>query len=212
MSEAPQRPERPQNYKRSAFHAGWGLFAVWLASTYLSPLGLSLVSGSFTLIAWSLELFKRKSTTGALLFERLFSSITHAHEAERINSATWYCSAVFISTLLFAPVAIIGAVLCLAVGDPMAGIIGRKFGHIKLVGKRTLEGTLAFTLSASLATWGLLTVRYPELSQPTLIALSGGLGAALAELLSGDMLDDNVSVPLASAASISLSISAFGGS
>ena len=210
MSDQLPGHERPQNFKRSAFHAGWGLFAVWLASSYLSPLGLMLVSGSFTLIAWSLELLKRTSERGAKLFELLFDSITHQHEAHQINSATWYCSAVFVSTLLFEPVAIIGSVLCLAVGDPMAGIIGRSIGRIKLVGRRTLEGTLAFTLSATLATSALFYLQYPSLTQPLLIALAGGLSAALAELLSGHWLDDNVSVPLTSATAISLSMSVLG--
>lgn len=198
--------ERPQNYKRSAFHALWGLFAVWLASTYLSAHGLIFVSGSFTLIAWSLELLKRKSDFGVRLFERLFASITHQHEINRINSATWYCSAVFISTLIFAPVAIITSVLCLAIGDPMAGIIGRKIGTIKLIGRRTLEGTLAFVLSASLSSWLYLMFQHPEFTRPIVIALVGGSSAALAELFSGHWLDDNVSVPLSAASAISLTI------
>jgi len=210
MSDQLPGHERPQNFKRSAFHAGWGLFAVWLASSYLSPLELTLVSGSFTVIAWGLELLKRTSARGARLFELLFNSITHKHEADQINSATWYCSAVFVSTLLFEPVAIIGSVLCLAVGDPIAGIVGRSIGRVKLIGRRTLEGTLAFTFSATLATWALLSLQYPSVTHPVLIALAGGGSAALAELLSGHWLDDNVSVPLTAAAGISLSMSVLG--
>jgi hypothetical protein len=43
-----------------------------------------------------------------------------------------------------------------------------------------------------------------------LIALAGGGSAALAELLSGHWLDDNVSVPLTAATGISLSMSVLG--
>ena len=70
--------ERPQNYKRSAFHAIWGLFAVWLALNYLSPLGLSLTSGAFTVTAWSLELMKRKSEAGAERFSLLLADAVAA--------------------------------------------------------------------------------------------------------------------------------------
>ena len=198
--------ERPQNYKRSAFHAIWGLFAVWLALNYLSPLGLSLTSGAFTVTAWSLELMKRKSEAGAERFERLFGSITHQHERERVSSATWYCSAVFISTLFFSPVAIIAGVLCLAVGDPAAGIIGRKWGRLRLIHRRTLEGCSAFIVSATLATWLLLSSQELALPSAHLVALAGGGSAALAELLSGHWLDDNLSVPLITAALIHASI------
>ena len=199
--------ERPQNLQRSAFHAAWGLFAVWLASTYLSPMGLIWVSGGFTLIAWSLELLKRVSERGAALFERLFGSITHQHERERVNSATWYCSAVFISTLLFSPTAVILSVLCLAVGDPIAGLIGRRYRRVRLIGRRTLEGTLAFALSASLVSWLYLKLQYPTLEPAPLIALAGASAAAIAELLSGSWLDDNLTVPLSAASAISAALS-----
>jgi len=206
-------PERPQNLKRSAFHALWGLFAVYLAERYLSPLGLRLVSGGFTLIAWGLEALKRSGARGEALFDALFGAITHPHERRRINSATWYCSAVFATTLLFDPRAVTLSVLCLAVGDPAAGFVGRRWGRVRLVGRRTLEGTLAFTLSATLAALALLLLAPPGAGPTALpagalgalwVAGAAGGAAALAELLSGRWLDDNLTVPLAAAAAATL--------
>lgn len=209
-SPASLGPERPQNLKRSAFHALWGLFAVYLAERYLSPLGLKVVAGSFTLTAWGLEALKRSGARGEALFDALFSAITHTHERHKINSATWYCSAVFVSTLLFSPRAITLSVLCLAVGDPAAGYVGRRWGRVRLIGRRTLEGSLAFTLSATLSALALLSVAHPEVRGPLWVAAAAGGAAALAELLSGRWLDDNLTVPLAAAAAATLALGAQG--
>ena len=202
MSEA-----RPQNLKRSAFHALWGLFAVFLAVRYLSAHELTLVSGAFTLIAWCLEGLKRSGVWGEALFEHLFGAITHASERDKINSATWYCSAVWVSTLLFEPLAITLSVLCLAVGDPMAGVIGRRYGRTKLLKGRSLEGTLSFVISATLASSALLSLTPHNIESAWSVALSCAVASAFAELLSGDWLDDNLTIPLigASAASWALS-------
>ena len=197
---------RPQNLKRSAFHALWGLFAVFLAVRYLNARELTLVSGAFTVTAWCLEGIKRSGVRGEALFERLFGAITHASERHKVNSATWYCSAVWASTLLFEPLAIVLSVLCLAVGDPMAGVIGRRYGRLKLLKGRSAEGTLSFVFSAALASRALLWLAHPEVEGAWGVALTCAVASALAELLSGDWLDDNLTIPLigASAASWAL--------
>jgi dolichol kinase len=209
MSETPPPslgPERPQNLKRSAFHAFWGLFAVYLAERYLRPIDLTIVSGSFTLFSWTVEGIKRLGPRGAALYDKLFGAITHTHERHKVNSATWYCTAVFISTLCFEPRAITLSVLCLAIGDPIAGLVGRRFGRIRLIGRRTLEGTLAFVLSASLAAFVLLQVAHPTVANAPLVSLCAGSAAALGELMSGPWLDDNLTIPLASAAAVTLAL------
>jgi dolichol kinase len=203
-------PERPQNLKRSAFHALWGLFAVYLAERYLSPLGLKVVAGSFTLTAWGLEALKRSGARGEALFDALFGAITHTHERHKINSATWYCSAVFLSTLLFSPRAITLSVLCLAVGDPAAGYVGRRWGRVRLIGRRTLEGSLAFAVTATLSASALLSWAHADVQGALWVASAAGCAGALAELLSGRWLDDNLTVPLAAAAAATLALGAQG--
>lgn len=44
-----------------------------------------------------------------------------------------------------------GGIVCVGVGDSLAALIGNAFGSIRMVGGKTLEGTLAFALGSSLA-------------------------------------------------------------
>ena len=86
------------------------------------------------------------------------------------------------------------AVAFLAVGDPVAGIVGGSLGRRRVWGK-SLEGTLACFLSC-LAIGALLgnTV----LSVGLLVIFAGSLCAALVELLPL-RLNDNLTIPIAAA-------------
>ena len=91
-------------------------------------------------------------------------------------------------------------------GDPVAGVVGRRWGRVRLIGRRTLEGSLAFTLSATLASLALLRLAHPDVEGPLLVAGAAGGAAALAELLSGRWLDDNLTVPLVAVAAASVAL------
>jgi dolichol kinase len=82
----------------------------------------------------------------------------------------------------------------------MAGLIGRRFGRIKLIHGRSLEGTLSFFVSGFAVSFGLLALIHPSvmISEALVIAAVASLFGAVAELFSL-RLDDNLSVPVASA-------------
>jgi len=77
------------------------------------------------------------------------------------------------------------------VSDTCAALVGKGIGRVKILGK-TLEGSLAFLLSALLIVWC-----YPHLNRfPGSLA---AVGAAVIELLPIDV-DDNFSIPLVAGA------------
>ena len=93
----------------------------------------------------------------------------------------------------------------LGVGDPVAGLIGRRWGRTKLVGGRSLEGSLAFVAAGGIAAAIALIAYYPTLSLGVIAALAftAALAGALAELLVRKV-DDNFSIPVAAGAGCSL--------
>ena len=93
------------------------------------------------------------------------------------------------------------AVVVLAVADPMAALVGRRFGCTHLYRGRTLEGSLAFVASGSLCSMAVLLGFYPSLGwgAALITALAASVAGAVTELVSG-RLDDNFSIPLAAAA------------
>ena len=129
----------------------------------------------------------------------MMGKLAHPHEAWRVNSATWYATACVILALIWnLPVASLG-IAVLGFADPAAAIIGRRYGRIKLVNGRTLEGTATFIAVGTLVAtpwlafvWGMA----PGLALK--LAFFGSLAGGIAELFSR-RVDDNLSIPVATA-------------
>ena len=102
------------------------------------------------------------------------------------------------------------AVLYTAVGDPSAAVMGQRFGRIRIVGNKTLEGSLAFAVAAGAIAIG---VGMTSTNVGLVAALAGVAAATIAELYSGrirvpiiGLLDDNLMVPLVAVTIMTLAI------
>ncbi len=210
-ADDPDKPARPINYNRSLFHAGSGVFALTLALAVLPLVQLVWVSGGFAVWSWSCEIARRVSPRANAVLMRGFKHVAHPSEWNRVNSATWYATAVFGLTLTGSLPLMVVPVAVLAFGDPAAGILGRKFGRTPLVHGRSLEGTSAFVVVGTLAGALTLALARPEygLFELLIVAGAAGLAGALAELFSRSV-DDNLSVPLAAFAATFTALSVLG--
>lgn len=188
---------RPTNWNRSFFHTGSGLAALaivlWLTNW------VPFIAVAFFTSAVVMETMRRVSPRANRLLMGLFSRVAHPHEAHRINSATWYATALVVLAFFAEPRASAVAVTVLAFADPAAGLVGRRLGRIRLVHGRSLEGSLTFVLVGALSGWVLLRLCYGAMTPNALaVALSAAVCGGLAELFSR-RLDDNLTVPLAAA-------------
>ncbi len=202
---------RPMNYRRNLMHAGFGALAVFLVAavpqTWLLP-----IAAGWTLLAWSLESTRRIwPGWNEWLMEHVFGKVAHPHEWSKINSATWYASALTLLALVDSLPAIVVAVAVLGFADPAAAIVGRRWGRVRLMHGRSLEGTTTFALVGTVAAAiGLLAVGFEaSLGAFVAVAVAGAVAGALGELFSL-RIDDNFSVPLASAAGTVVALSALG--
>ena len=210
-ADDPDKPARPINYTRSIFHAGSGVFSLVLALVLLPLDQLAWVAGGFAAWGWSAEIARRVSPRANAILMRGFKHVAHPSEWNRVNSATWYTTALFALTMTGSLPLMVVPVAVLAFGDPAAGILGRKFGRTPLVHGRSLEGTSAFVLFGSLTAGITLAIARPEFSllQVGIVAVAAGLAGALAELFSRSV-DDNLSVPAAAFAATFAALSLLG--
>jgi dolichol kinase len=203
---------RPANHTRSAVHALSGILAL-LALQHLVTTSRMMVflALAFAVWAWSMEIGRRQSPAVNRLLMKVFGPIAHPHEHHRVNSATWYCTALLALSLTASPMACSLAVIVLGIGDPAAALIGRRWGRTRLASGRSLEGSLGFVFAAALAACVTLGVYYPALGFGEMAALAFGaaFAGAIAELLTAG-LDDNLVIPLAAAAGATLVAAAFG--
>lgn len=195
---------RPTNHARSLWHLGSGLAVLGLVQLLPDRAWLSALSGAFAATAWSLEIARRMSERLNDRLMRFFRLVAHPHERYRVNSSTWYMTALFVLALFGTRLSQSLAVVVLAVADPAAGFIGRRFGRTRLLENRSLEGTLAFFVVGALCAFAVLSVLGPaSLSSRLFLAAVAGLAGAATELFSS-RLDDNFTIPIAVAAAVTL--------
>lgn len=196
---------RPTNYTRSFFHVCSAVGSALLVQHVLSPRGMIWVAGAFTAAGWTMEISRRHSALANRLLMGVFKHVAHEHERHRINSSTWYTTALLLIALTMSPMACTAALLVLGLGDPAAGLVGRRFGRIRLANGKSLEGALAFVAAGALAAGAALALYYPALSLLSvgILALASAVAGALAELFL-TRVDDNFSIPLAAGAGCSL--------
>lgn len=104
-----------------------------------------------------------------------------------------------ILALVLYPSAIAYASVCIGViGDAVAAIVGRRFGHQRIVKRKTVEGFVAGLVAAFLLASFFVS---------PLIALLGAVGAMIMELI--DVPDDNLTMPIIAGALMTLATLAY---
>jgi dolichol kinase len=202
---------RPTNWARSGFHMGAAAVCLVLVLALTSE-QLPWAAGAFAAWAWSMEGLRRVSTRANAAMMAFFRPIAHEQERDRVNSATWYMTSLVLLALTGSPILCVTGVAVLGLADPLAGMVGRRFGRVRLVNGRSLEGTLTFVLVGTLAARGAMMLVETSLGSGALwlTAFAAGLAGGIVELASR-RVDDNLSIPMAAAGSAALVLSLLGG-
>ncbi len=192
---------RPTNYARNVFHALSALLSLVLVELVLTPNLMMAIAFLVAAAAWSMETGKRISPAVDRATWWVFGKMGHPYERRRINSATWFSSALLVLSLTRSHMISAVALVILGLADPAAGLIGRRFGRTKLIHGRSVEGTSAFILVGFASALAVLAIFHGDLGWPLMLGIAGAavIPAALAELLAY-RIDDNLLVPASAAA------------
>lgn len=205
-SALPAPSFRPTNYARNLFHVGSALLALVVLVVAPSPVWPMVLAGGLCGTAWSLEIMRRTNPQANDRLMRFFGPVAHVHERHRVNSSTWYLTALLLLSLLAKPAVSAIAVAVLGFGDPAAALIGRRFGRTRLRAGRSLEGSCGFVAAGSLVAFAVASLLLPgTVGVHLLIAAVAGFTGAVVELFS-TKADDNLTIPLAVAASVSAAL------
>jgi dolichol kinase len=143
------------------------------------------------------DVLKIKHKPFKRFFHAVFGKMLRDREVEGgMTASTIVVASAALTVFLFRTEIAVTALVFLSVGDSFAALIGRHFGTIKLVGQRTLEGSLA-ALNACLFASVFLISLNPILGWKLspIALLVGSVAATLAELLDIP-LDDNLRIPV----------------
>ncbi len=200
-TEAKEANVNEHTWKRRAFHLCAAMvFPVvalafgYKAAVYTAAIAVAaLASGEALRLAVPAVNVRAVALLGPLLKPR---------EKRSPTAATYLALASLTVLLLFGIPAATLALAYTALGDPAAGIVGTKYGRLRVrllgqrLGGKSLEGTLAFLAVSTAVGTGLWAAGVYGTLWPALV---GAAVAALVEFLPVP-LEDNVTVPLASAA------------
>lgn len=179
---------------------GTAFFYLFVFSGMSKPLFWSL-AGGFVLFCFILETSRHLNPSINQWVCKWFRPLMRESEKTRINSAMFYIVSILFIYLVFPIEVTLLSLLFLAIGDPIAGIVGVYWGKIKLAPHVSLEGSLACFVTCSLITLICTVFLFDSsLSIFSILLfsfLSGTIGAVAES--SFKKLDDNLVMPMLSA-------------
>ncbi len=164
---------------------------------YTSTPTAILILSILTFFAVVLDVFRYLHPSLGKIFYMFFGFLLRKHEMDNkkknLNGATYVFISALICVIIFPKMLVITAFTILIVSDSIAALIGRKFGKTPFLYK-SLEGTLAFFLSASIVIF--LTPKIEHSIMEYGIGILAAAVGAITENISYGIADDNLSIPI----------------
>jgi len=157
---------------------------------YLPEYWIVLLLSVALLVAIVVEILRFRNQIFRNLFNHYLGFLLRPKEQRSITGATYWIVGALITILLYPKAIAIFAISMLSVSDALAAWVGKGIGRTPIRSNKTLEGSLAFFLSAFL-------IAVPVLHWSTATALLGALAGTVLEW--GILpLNDNLTVPIGS--------------
>jgi len=183
---------------RSGLHVGLGLLLSAVILCYPRSLALWALAAT-TVSAWVIELTRLKVRAVGQQVVRVLGPLLRERELHGPMGVSYFLFGSLMSLVFFGQAIAVYSVVLLAVGDPVAGVVGMLGEAGNQPGKtpaRCLVGLFGCSVAA-------LVLRVVVPSESALMIAAGTGAASLAESLSGTM-DDNLSIPILSGLVMSL--------
>jgi dolichol kinase len=186
---------------RKGFHVGLSLAAAAMIA-WLPPLAAAAVLAAATAVALSIELLRRIHAGFGSAFQSRLGVMMRSRETHRLTGATTLSVGYTAAAVLLPGLPALAGVLYTGIADAGAAVVGRRYGHLRYPGGKSIEGSLVF-----LALVFLLTILLPGGSPGAALGVALALTLAEAPTL---RIDDNLYLPLAGAAAVRLILGAVG--
>jgi dolichol kinase len=200
---APPPSQPPLRIPRRLFHLAAASLLPLAALLFPQPVAIGLAAtAAASLLLWEAARHRMPSLNGWFLDR--FSGLFKPEERQRITGATYLAVASVATLVFFSPTVAALALMFVAMADPVAALVGIRYGRHRLLvpatwrsqgpSPKSIEGSLAFLTTALgvallLRSIGVYGTLWP--------AALGALTAAVTEVAPLPT-DDNLTVPLAS--------------
>lgn len=186
---------------RKLIHVALSLVAAGVVWWLPARTAATILAGA-TCAALLVELARRASPRFSGWFHGTLGGMMRPRETVRLTGATTLSIGYTLAAVLLpGPPALVG-ILLTGVADAGAAIVGKRYGSIRYRGGKSVEGSLAFLVLATLILWSI-----PGLGIAAAVA-----AAVLVTLLEAPTfrVDDNLYLPLAAATAVAALARVFG--
>ncbi len=200
----------PNQLPRNIFHVicvSSIAFSVWYLDFHLAVTYL----GTFCLILIFLDFLRRMVPFLQKLAEVMFGKLIREEEKMQLSGASYALMGSFVSMCVFPKEVAVISILMLALGDPASNFVGLKYGKDKIVGNKSLQGSIScFLVCALISCLCLSFLDKFSFERLIVMGLLAGLIGATAELVSIFKINDNFMMPTLSGCGIWILFKSFG--
>ncbi len=188
---------------RKVWHVSMGTIAIALYHASDSSLEFyGWVAFAIGLAGFILDFFRLHNEGMNLLAVKLFGLILRKSEIQSFSGLPFYAMGSALSIYFFPPKIALVSIYFLVYADPIASLIGVKFGKDQILPNKTLQGSVACFL-ACYAIMAICTLDSSASSHVVLIfCFFAALFGTVSEMFSAFNIDDNMTIPVVSGAGI----------
>lgn len=184
------------NFKQELLRKLIHLSSLWIPILYLNVKTAFMLKILLPLstMAIMIEILRRFFPAFNNFILSIIGKLMRNTEEKSFTGATYLFISSTLTIAFFDKEIAIFALTILIISDSLSALVGKKIGKIPVAGK-TLEGSLAFALSAFLVYY--IYINYYFFDLPLIASSFAILAATLAELFSKKLkIDDNFTIPL----------------
>ena len=198
------------HWARKIWHV-LGVCVLAMIGHFFSPLWTNTVMLGLWLLFVPVDFLRLRSPALNDFLMHLFRPIMRQTEAKALAGTSYLLTGVLVISLLFPREIVLITLLYLAFADPMASVVGIRWGRDKIFGHKSVQGSAAAFLICTLITFLALTYEGIFSERILMVSILGGLIGACAEAIPIGPLDDNFSIPVLSSAGLWILFMIFGG-
>lgn len=180
---------------RRFWHFG-GVFAMFSLYWFLSKNQAIKVALTMSVVLIGLDLLRLALPKLNQILVPLFKPVLREHETKNLTAATYLLIGVTIAIVLYSKTIVLLMLAMLSLADPIAAIVGTKIGKDRLIGGKTLQGSIAAFIVCTLVGLTFFVALNMFSDRLVLISLLCGLIGSLSELIPIAKLDDNLTFPI----------------
>jgi dolichol kinase len=187
-----------------------GVFSMFLAYVFLPPtisIAILIVAMMFFL---PVDFLRHRYPALNDWMVHAFRPIMRNSEIHRLAGTTYLLTGVALVVLMFPRPIVALTLLFLAFADPIASVIGIKYGKDKIFGHKSIQGFMAAYVVCALCTFVFLYNHNFATDRVLVVSLLAGLIGALAELVPIGKIDDNFTLPVLSGVGLYILFQLFG--